>query len=79
MHCSKINLRLDYHQLRIKSDNIPKITFRATEGHYEILLMSLEITNTLTTFMNLINRVFKSFLDPFMIVYINDILVYPRN
>ncbi|XP_039165352.1 uncharacterized protein LOC120291718 [Eucalyptus grandis] len=76
---SKINLRIRYHQLRIKKEDIPKTAFRTCYSHYEFTIMLFGLTNVPATFMDLMNRVFKEYLNPFMIVFINDILVYPRS
>nr|GEV61352.1 retrotransposon protein, putative, Ty3-gypsy subclass [Tanacetum cinerariifolium] len=76
---SKIDLRFGYHQLRVREEDIPKTAFKTCYGHYEFQLMSFGLMNAPTIFMDLINRVCKPYLDRFMIVFIDDILIYSRS
>ena len=78
-HFSKIDLRPGYHHLRVRENDILKTTFKTWYRPYEFIVMSFGVTNAPTTFMNLISRVFKQYLDLFVIVFIDDILIYSRS
>lgn len=73
---SKIDLIFGYHQLWIKNDDIPKTTFYTRYRYYEFLVMSFGLTNALTVFMYLMNRMFRPYLDQFIILLIDNILVH---
>ena len=76
---SKINLRSIYYQFRVKDVDVPKTSFRTRYGHYKFLVMPFELTNAPAAFMDLMNRVFHPYLDQFIVVFIDDILVYSKD
>jgi hypothetical protein len=76
---SKIDLRSGYHQLKIRASDIPKTTFITRYGLYEYMVMSFGLTNALAYFMYLMNKVFMKYLDKFMVVFIDDILIFSMN
>jgi hypothetical protein len=76
---SKIDLRSGIYQMRIRGQDVPKIAFRTCYGHFEFLVLPFGLTNAPTLFMDLMNRVFQPYLDKFVVVFIDDILVYSKS
>jgi len=76
---SKIDLRSGYHQIKVKDEDMQKTTFRTRYGHYEYKVMPFGVTNAPGVFMEYMTRIFHAYLDKFVVVFIDDILIYSKS
>ena len=76
---SKIDLQKGFHQLRVKEANVPKTAFRTRYGLFEFMVMPFGVTNAPTFFMDLMHQIFSPFLDKFVVIFVDDILIYSKN
>ena len=82
LHVSSVFLKIDlqsgYHQILVKGDDVQKTTFKSQYGHYDYVVMLFGVTNAPTVFMDYMNRIFRPFLDKFVVVFIDNILIYSK-
>ena len=76
---SKINIRTSYHMLRVREEDVPKTMLRTWYGHFEFIVMPFGLTNAPAEFMDLMHRVFQPYLDRFVVVFVDDILIYSES
>ena len=76
---SKIDLRFGYHKILVKPEDVQKTTFKSRYGHYEYVVMPFGVTNAPKVFMDYINQIFRPYLDKFVVVFIDDSLIYSKD